>query len=75
MHALLRFVEDRSQALGKTIDISAWRVSNYHFVLQCIPTVFMHTMPFVLGRINAFDCNIRSCQVIVGEMLATTSCI
>ena len=26
MHALLRFVDDMSQALGKTIDISGWRM-------------------------------------------------
>lgn len=51
LHALLSLVGDMSQALGKTIDISAWRVrylSCQQFVLQCIPTVVMHTMPCVL---------------------------
>jgi len=73
MHALLRFVDDISQAQGKSIDISAWRVRYHHFVLQCIPAVFTHTTPCVLGRINAFNCNARSCQVTVSGMLVTSS--
>lgn len=39
MQAFLSFVADMSQAQGKTIDISAWRVrylSCHQFALQCI---------------------------------------
>jgi len=77
LHALLSFVDDMSQALGKTIDISAWRVrylSCHQFVLQCTPAVVMHTMPFVLERINAFARNMRSCQVTASQLLVTPSC-